>query len=59
MTFGSSMHSTCGVVSLVSKSNEPWAPPTSDYDLPVDEAQVPPEFLSRGILIEASTLESL
>ena len=39
--------------------NEPWAPPTSDYDIPADQTQVPPVFLSRGILIEASTLESL
>jgi transcriptional regulator with XRE-family HTH domain len=36
-----------------------WAPRTSDYDIPVDLAQVPPEFLSRGILIEAATLESV
>jgi hypothetical protein len=36
-----------------------WAPHTSDYDIPVDLAQVPPEFLSRGILIEAATLESV
>ena len=40
-------------------ADEPWAPPTSDYDIPADQTQVPPEFLSRGILIEASTLESL
>lgn len=39
--------------------DESWAPPTSDYEIPVDQAQVPPEFLSRGILIEAATLESV
>ena len=39
--------------------DEPWAPPTSDYEIPVDQAQVPPEFLSRGILIETATLESV
>ena len=38
---------------------EPWAPRTSDYDIPVDVSQVPPEFLSRGILIEAADLESV
>jgi len=37
----------------------PWEPRTEDYDIPVDLAQVPPEFLSRGILIEAATLESV
>lgn len=39
--------------------NDPWAPPASDYDIPVDQAQVPHAFLSRGILIEAATLESV
>jgi transcriptional regulator with XRE-family HTH domain len=37
----------------------PWTPRTSDYDIPVDEAAVPAEFLSRGVLIEAATLESV
>ncbi|MCU1419883.1 MAG: family transcriptional regulator [Mycetocola sp.] len=36
-----------------------WAPRTSDYDIPVDVSQVPQVFLSRGILIEAATLESV
>lgn len=36
-----------------------WAPHTSDYEIPVDLAQVPPEFLRRGILVEAATLESV
>jgi transcriptional regulator with XRE-family HTH domain len=36
-----------------------WAPHTSDYDIPVDLARVPPEFLCRGILIEAATMESV
>lgn len=39
--------------------NARWAPRTSDYDIPADPAQVPLEFLSRGILIEAATLESI
>jgi transcriptional regulator with XRE-family HTH domain len=36
----------------------PWTPKTTVYDIPADRAQVPSEFLSRGILIEAATLES-
>lgn len=39
--------------------DSPWAPRTSDYDIPVDTDQVPAEFLKRGILIEAATLESV
>ena len=35
-----------------------WSPHTSDYDIPPDLSQVPEEFLRRGILIEAATLES-
>lgn len=42
-----------------SSPDAPWEPRTDDYDIPVDLAQVPPEFLSRGILIEAETLESV
>lgn len=38
---------------------EPWTPRTSRYAIPADPAQVPREFLSRGILIEAATLESV
>lgn len=37
----------------------PWTPRTNDYDIPVDTSQVPTEFLKRGILIEAATLESV
>ncbi|MBG6212925.1 MAG: helix-turn-helix domain-containing protein [Cryobacterium sp.] len=37
----------------------PWTPRTSDYDIPVDISQVPAEFLRRGILVEAATLESV
>ena len=37
----------------------PWAPRTSDYDIPVDVTQVPNEFRTRGILIEAATVESV
>ena len=37
----------------------PWEPCTSDFESPVDRAQVPAEFLNRGILIEAATLESV
>jgi len=35
-----------------------WEPRTSDYKIPVDARKVPREFLRRGILIEAETLES-
>jgi transcriptional regulator with XRE-family HTH domain len=38
---------------------EPWAPRTGDYEIPVDTARVPVEFLTRGVLIEAETLESV
>lgn len=37
--------------------NSAWSPRTSDYDIPPDPARVPDEFLRRGILIEAETLE--
>jgi hypothetical protein len=37
----------------------PWAPHTSDYDIPVEPSHVPAEFRSRGILIEVATLESV
>lgn len=37
----------------------PWAPRTSDHEILVDTARVPAEFLSRGILIEVATLESI
>jgi len=36
-----------------------WSPHTSDNDIPPDLSQVPEEFLRRGILIEAATLESV
>lgn len=36
-----------------------WAPHTSDYKIPADLTKVPREFLDRGILIEAETLESV
>lgn len=39
--------------------NAPWKPAATIYDIPVDLAQVPPEFLCRGILIEAATLVSV
>lgn len=35
-----------------------WAPHTSDYKIPVNVKNVPKEFLHRGVLIEAQTLES-
>ena len=38
--------------------DSPWSPRTSIYDIPADLTQVPPQFLSRGILIEAAALES-
>lgn len=40
-------------------SSTTWSPKNSDYEIPVDPAQVPFEFLKRGILIEAATLESV
>ena len=36
-----------------------WAPQISDYKIPADLTKVPKEFLLRGILIEAETLESV
>lgn len=39
--------------------DSPWSPKTSVYDIPADTSLVPAEFLSRGILIEAATLESV
>ena len=36
-----------------------WEPWTSDFESPIDREQVPVEFLRRGILIEAATLESI
>ncbi|MET0886141.1 MAG: helix-turn-helix transcriptional regulator [Mycetocola sp.] len=47
------------VTERTGSSSEPWSPPSSDYEIPADPAQVPDEFLSRGILIEAATLESV
>jgi transcriptional regulator with XRE-family HTH domain len=38
--------------------DNPWGPHTSDHDIPADPTRVPTEFLRRGILIEAETLES-
>jgi transcriptional regulator with XRE-family HTH domain len=42
----------------VGNPSAPWRPKTTVYNIPADLAQVPAEFLSRGILIEAATLES-
>lgn len=36
-----------------------WEPHTSDYAIPVNIKKVPKEFLRRGVLIEAQTLESI
>lgn len=41
------------------RPDSPWAPRTSDYDIPADPTRVPSAFLRRGILIEAETLESI
>jgi hypothetical protein len=41
------------------RPEDPWQPAVSDYPFPVDTNQVPPEFLSRGVLIEAADLESV
>lgn len=38
---------------------KPWGPHTSGYNIPADLTKVPEEFLRRGILIEAQTLESV
>jgi hypothetical protein len=40
-------------------SGKRWAPQTSDYEIPTDLTKVPRQFLRRGILIEAQTLESV
>jgi transcriptional regulator with XRE-family HTH domain len=42
----------------VGNPSAPWRPQTTVYNIPADLAQVPAEFLRRGILIEAATLES-
>lgn len=47
------------VISLARSPDVSWGPRTSDYDIPADATQVPNEFLRRGILIEAATLESI
>ncbi len=40
------------------RSDDRWTPQTSDYKIDVDIKSVPREFLRRGVLIEAQTLES-
>ncbi|MCU1480129.1 MAG: family transcriptional regulator [Subtercola sp.] len=47
------------VAKRVGHPDSPWAPRTSDYDIPADATLVPDAFLRRGILIEAATLESI
>lgn len=47
------------VTKQVGHPDSPWTPRTSDYDIPADPTRVPAEFLRRGILIEAETLESV
>ena len=47
------------VTEQLGRPDEPWAPRTSDYDIPADPRRVPSEFLRRGILIEAETLSSV
>ncbi|MEO8906841.1 MAG: helix-turn-helix transcriptional regulator [Microbacteriaceae bacterium] len=46
------------VATRAGRPTAPWAPRTSDYDIPADPTRVPSVFLRRGILIEAATLES-
>jgi transcriptional regulator with XRE-family HTH domain len=46
------------VTARTGNPNALWAPRTSTYEIPADPAQVPAEFLTRGILIEAATLVS-
>lgn len=38
---------------------KPWSIPGNIYEIPVDLFSVPKEFLFRGVLIEAMTLESV
>jgi transcriptional regulator with XRE-family HTH domain len=47
------------VTTRAGRPTTPWAPRTSDYDIPADPTRVPSVFLRRGILIEAETLESI
>lgn len=47
------------VAARAGRADIPWTPRTSVYDIPADPTQVPEEFLRRGILIEAATLESV
>ena len=47
------------IIKRVGFPTRPWAPSTSRYNIPADPTKVPEEFLRRGILIEAQTLESV
>lgn len=47
------------VTARTGRPDAPWEPRTSDYDIPANPALVPGEFLARGILIEAASLESI
>lgn len=47
------------IAKRIGSPTKPWAPRTSGYNIPADPTKVPEEFLRRGILIEAQTLESV
>lgn len=47
------------ITAQVGNPDEPWQPQTTRYNILADPAEVPPEFLRRGILIEAATLVSV
>ncbi|WP_104196241.1 helix-turn-helix domain-containing protein [Cryobacterium sp. M15] len=47
------------ITAQVGNPDEPWQPRTTRYNILADPAEVPPEFLRRGILIEAATLVSI
>ncbi|TFD07524.1 helix-turn-helix domain-containing protein [Cryobacterium sp. TMT1-66-1] len=47
------------ITAQVGNPDEPWQPKTTRYNILADQAEVPPEFLRRGILIEAATLVSI
>lgn len=47
------------ITARVGSPDEPWQPKTTRCNILADQVEVPPEFLRRGILIEATTLVSI
>lgn len=43
----------------VGSPKKPWIPHPNKYEIKIDIAEVPQEFLLRGILVEESTLQSV